>query len=254
VRLVIVGIYLSQLTEQTDMKCGRLVIYPKRGKQSFAYIGDYKKNPKPPLSPRVASTTSPSADPTRKESNFCLDNVNYQSPPTTRYHVFLNLTPSIFHKENHMKSMSFQAIVLPPTVKIRYSPKVVAVVTDDLQQFLVGAIEMNQSICLQLPLQITDKYFILFGGPHGNATAPASNSSPKNREPRTQGKLSDGPKLISTDTDKVFLFFNCILPLSDISSLAPARTKQSKAPSDGFVFMFLLTEERRSIPTRGAEV
>ena len=92
-RLVIVRVYLSQLTEQTHMKCGRLLSIQK-GENRVLRIWE--------------------TDPTRKESNFCLDNVNYQSPPTTRYHVFLNLTPSIFHKENHMKSMSFQAIVLHP--------------------------------------------------------------------------------------------------------------------------------------------
>lgn len=64
------------------------VDHPTRGKLSFAYMRDYKKNPKPPLSPRAASTTSPSADPTRKESNFCSDDVKQPISPNNRISGF----------------------------------------------------------------------------------------------------------------------------------------------------------------------
>jgi hypothetical protein len=83
------------------------VDHPTRGKLSFAYMRDYKKNPKPPLSPRAASSTSPSADPTRKESNFCSDDVKQPISPNNRISGFSKPYPSIFHKENHVISMSF---------------------------------------------------------------------------------------------------------------------------------------------------
>lgn len=139
---------------------------------------------------------------------------------------------------------------------------VVVVVTDDLQHFLVGALEVNWSFFLLLPLQITDNYVILSAGPHGSPTAPVS-SSPKKKELRTRGKLSDGPELISSIRTRSFSFSSVTLPSSymspdireeecssfrkdepeldchpEISSSAPARTKQSKAPWDGFVSIF----------------
>jgi hypothetical protein len=140
---------------------------------------------------------------------------------------------------------------------------VVVVVTDDLQHFLVGALEVNCSFFLLLPLQITDNYFMLSAGPQGSPIAPVSSSSPKKKELRTRGKLSDGPELISSIRTRSFSFSSVTLPSSymspdireeecssfrkdepeldchpEISSSAPARTKQSKAPWDGFVSIF----------------